>query len=47
MSRRGRGWLKWIGEVVSALLNDPVLLVPAVLVVAVAVLAAYLVFRFG
>ncbi len=47
MSRRGRGPLAWLGEVVAALMADPLLLAPAVLVVAAAALAAYLVWRFG
>ena len=46
VEKRSRGWLRWLGEVVQALLADPVLLAPAVLVVVVAVLAAYLVWRF-
>ena len=45
MARRARGWLDWLGEVFAALLADPVLLVPAVLVVILAVLGAMAAWR--
>ena len=47
VSKGVRSWLAWIGEVFAALRADPVLLVPAALVVIAALLASYLVWRFG
>ena len=46
MNRRARGWLAGFGEVLRAVKSDPVLLVPTVLVVALALAAGYLLWRF-
>ena len=46
VAKRGRGWFDWLGEVVHAVRRDPVLLAPVGLVVALAMLLAYLGWRF-
>ena len=45
VAKRARGWLGWLGEVFGALLADPVLIVPAVLVIILAVLGAMAAWR--
>ena len=46
MNRRGRSWLTALVEVVRALCADPLLLAPAMIVIVVAVIAAYLAWRY-
>ena len=45
VAKRARGWLGWLGEVFGTLLADPVLIVPAVLVIILAVLGAMAAWR--
>ena len=46
MAKRTRRWLGYVGEVFHALLADPVLLAPTLLVIGLAVVGAYLAWRF-
>ena len=46
VAKRAQGWLTWLGEVIRALVTDPVLLAPALVIIVLAVGAAYLAWRF-
>ncbi len=46
MGGRTRSWLAAVMEIVRALCADPVLLAPAVIVIVLAVAAAYLAWRY-
>jgi len=46
MAGRGSGWLAWTRDVWRALKSDPVLLLPAAIIVLLALTAAYLAWRF-
>jgi hypothetical protein len=45
VAKRTRGWLAYLGEVAHALLADPLLLAPALLVIVVAALGAALIWH--
>ena len=46
MAKGERGWLRGLGEIVDAVRSDPWLLAPAAVVIGLAVLLAYLGWRF-
>ncbi len=45
MRKRARTWLSGFGEVLRAMIADPVQLAPALIIIGLAMLAAYLAWR--
>jgi hypothetical protein len=45
VSNRARGWLTYLGEVTAVILGDPLLLAPVVVVIVLAAVGGWVVWR--